>query len=406
MGTWQPSVTPNDVIIHAAYDELYHHGVLGQHWGQRNGPPYPLSAGQHSPAEKRAGYQKSIDKKNLQANRYRTKAAKLRVKAAKLNRRRLRRHDNSTGFFSKARRANRAELKASKLERKAARREKQALKLQKKMSELDVKLLAQNFDNYGAKNGKSWADKRAEKKLAKQRMKNLDKARKARQKNKELAAKKEEILRKGSAQDIKKIRDQLSEEDYRKVFTRLDNENKLEQRINQNVKTNKEKFNEYVQMLQNVANATNSAVTTYNNVAKTVNAFNKGNKKKMPIIGDSSQEKTKEQKTKEYLVDKADLETLVKNKEKLNSKELNTAFNRIKTADQVTEYYNNKKKAESKKSDGAKLNLNNVTQNVEKFNNVEKEKDFGELSMDYVKMVQDNINRLDELQKQGKKKKK
>lgn len=25
-------------------NELYHHGRLGQHWGKRNGPPYPLSS--------------------------------------------------------------------------------------------------------------------------------------------------------------------------------------------------------------------------------------------------------------------------------------------------------------------------------------------------------------------------
>lgn len=40
--------------------ELYHHGVLGQKWGQRNGPPYPLKPGQHSAAEKKAGWTKSI----------------------------------------------------------------------------------------------------------------------------------------------------------------------------------------------------------------------------------------------------------------------------------------------------------------------------------------------------------
>lgn len=38
--------------------ELYHHGIQGQKWGVRNGPPYPLKAGAHSAAEKKAGLKK------------------------------------------------------------------------------------------------------------------------------------------------------------------------------------------------------------------------------------------------------------------------------------------------------------------------------------------------------------
>lgn len=33
--------------------ELKHYGILGQKWGQRNGPPYPLKGGAHSNLEKR-----------------------------------------------------------------------------------------------------------------------------------------------------------------------------------------------------------------------------------------------------------------------------------------------------------------------------------------------------------------
>lgn len=35
--------------------ELYHHGIKGQHWGQRNGPPYPLDYNDHSSEEKKFG---------------------------------------------------------------------------------------------------------------------------------------------------------------------------------------------------------------------------------------------------------------------------------------------------------------------------------------------------------------
>lgn len=40
--------------------ELYHHGILGQKWGKKNGPPYPLNSGSHSISEKKAGWRKSL----------------------------------------------------------------------------------------------------------------------------------------------------------------------------------------------------------------------------------------------------------------------------------------------------------------------------------------------------------
>ena len=43
-------------------DYLAHHGILGQRWGKRNGPPYPLGVGDHSEVEKQFNWEKSLAK--------------------------------------------------------------------------------------------------------------------------------------------------------------------------------------------------------------------------------------------------------------------------------------------------------------------------------------------------------
>ena len=41
--------------------ELYHHGIDGQKWGVKNGPPYPLPYSAHTPIEKRENPKSVID---------------------------------------------------------------------------------------------------------------------------------------------------------------------------------------------------------------------------------------------------------------------------------------------------------------------------------------------------------
>ena len=57
---------------------LAHHGVKGQKWGDRNGPPYPLDAEDHSASEKKAGWKKSLDKsKKFSRKEYRREEDRL-----------------------------------------------------------------------------------------------------------------------------------------------------------------------------------------------------------------------------------------------------------------------------------------------------------------------------------------
>ena len=53
------------MIMESTY--LQHNGIKGQKWGVRNGPPYPISEGQHSAAEKRAnpGIENSTPKRSV-----------------------------------------------------------------------------------------------------------------------------------------------------------------------------------------------------------------------------------------------------------------------------------------------------------------------------------------------------
>lgn len=42
------------IVRKKSLEYISHHGIKGQKWGVRNGPPYPLSEGDHSAAEKKA----------------------------------------------------------------------------------------------------------------------------------------------------------------------------------------------------------------------------------------------------------------------------------------------------------------------------------------------------------------
>lgn len=65
--------------------EIYHHGILNQKWGVRNGPPYPLSGGQYSKSEKQAVYKERKKKNSIYNKKHFDKVISTNDKVATLS---------------------------------------------------------------------------------------------------------------------------------------------------------------------------------------------------------------------------------------------------------------------------------------------------------------------------------
>lgn len=50
-------------------NELYHHGIFGQHWGETNGPPYPLGSGTHNRVVRRGRAERKAAKVERKENK-------------------------------------------------------------------------------------------------------------------------------------------------------------------------------------------------------------------------------------------------------------------------------------------------------------------------------------------------
>ena len=130
---------------------LEHHGILGQKWGRKMGPPYPLDAGDHSATEKKEGYKKSIGggrnegmydrhekKENKQKNAVSVKAAanKALAKVYGLNEKTYSKSNKTLSSMNKAAKEDRLkkaeeaqkEANAKKAEKDAAKEAKKAQK--------------------------------------------------------------------------------------------------------------------------------------------------------------------------------------------------------------------------------------------------------------------------------------
>lgn len=108
---------------------LAHHGILGQRWHKRNGPPYPLDAGDHSKQEKEAGYKKSLNGgRNEQLYDRKTRKRAAKEAARDLNRNDQEMAENRYKFNQAKKKFDKYEKKMFKAKEGSKKREKYASK--------------------------------------------------------------------------------------------------------------------------------------------------------------------------------------------------------------------------------------------------------------------------------------
>ena len=261
-----------------ANSDLYHHGILGQKWGRRNGPPYPLRAGAHSASEKKAGYQKSI---KGSGGSY---SGIVKKKKKNINNVETKKTDNSRKYTPEEQKTKLDKAKKNDMydsdfleqiqnsyilnDNKKDHKKEIDKEYEKYLKDPDkYRERARELKEYG--NDATYGNAREDRKKAKIEKRVREHIAEIKKNNPEQYEKiKKDAIDKGKASEIKYFVDDMDNSELQYVIDRLDKKAKINSLSNKETKTNWDKVKDISDKMKIVADFTNNAANIYNNLSR------------------------------------------------------------------------------------------------------------------------------------------
>ena len=289
---------------------LAHHGILGMHWGQRNGPPYPLGSDKSTGHRLKTGAsgkieKKKPEKKSFAEKRKAKKVYKKRVQAAQKARE------------TKAARAAEAKAKAAEEERKAKEAQEAQDKAEKEAMEREI-----------------W---------------------------------RQDVIKKGDIQSAKEHTDMFSTDEVNQIISKYNADQRLSQLVADSMpktpaeKTKYEKMQERVDKIQKFAGTVSDiagAAKKVYDAYETVNTILGAPQKKQQESNKAAAEDRakKEAEWKNRVIMTRDMATMLANKNRFTSKEISDLLGNVEADEKLA----NKIGQINKPQGAQQTNQNNV----------------------------------------------
>lgn len=329
---------------------LAHFGILGMHWGDKNGPPYPLGSEDHSKeqmaAAKATGTQlgKSSGKGSIANMSLKEKISnKLLSKKKKSE---LQEEDDEDDKLNGMKWGNRRNKTANESEEKTEEvkeltPEEKEKKRQEALNSGDINRIKEVADQ-STVNELNEAMRRVE---AYKKMNDIASGKQTTDSNSggvdESERKRQEALKSGDPARIKSVAGQSSLSELDEAMKRVDMYAKIDKAMPAQ-KTALDRVNDAAAMAGKFSEFAEGTIKTYNNIAKVWNKLNPDGDDWPVFENGQTTKKTARQKAREKAVNFGDYKSILESINEYSNSEIGAAAKRLKNTKAIENYMNGK----------------------------------------------------------------